>query len=84
MLGQEHPDTLTRTANLASTYREQERWKYLEGPEVQVMETRNKALDQENSDVLANSVNFASTFWDQRWSKEVEELDVPIFETFSW
>ncbi|KIL55165.1 hypothetical protein M378DRAFT_91312, partial [Amanita muscaria Koide BX008] len=35
-----HPDTLTAMANLASTYRNQGRWKEAESLEVQVMETR--------------------------------------------
>ncbi|KAK6605164.1 hypothetical protein H4I96_05746 [Botrytis cinerea] len=39
VFGQEHPSTLTSMANLASTYRNQGRWKEAEDLEVQVMET---------------------------------------------
>jgi hypothetical protein len=39
VLGEEHPSTLTSMANLASTYRNQGRWKEAEELEVQVMET---------------------------------------------
>jgi hypothetical protein len=41
-LGAEHPDTLTSMANLASTYRNQGRWKEAEELEVQVMETSSR------------------------------------------
>ena len=44
VLGEEHPDTLTSMANLASTYRNQGRWKEAEELEVQVMETRKRVL----------------------------------------
>jgi hypothetical protein len=39
VLRRENPDTLTSMANLASTYRNQGRWKEAEDLEVQVMET---------------------------------------------
>jgi len=44
VLGAEHPDTLTIIANLASTYRNQGRWKEAEELEVKVMETRRRVL----------------------------------------
>lgn len=44
VLGQEHPDTLTSMANLASTYRKQGPWKEAEELNVQVMETRKRVL----------------------------------------
>ena len=37
-LGEEHPDTLTSMANLASTYRNQGQWKEAKALEVVVME----------------------------------------------
>jgi hypothetical protein len=52
VLGQEHPDTLTSMANLASTYRNQGRWKEAEDWEVLVMETRKRVLGQEHPDTL--------------------------------
>jgi hypothetical protein len=39
VLGVEYPSTLTSMANLASTYRDQGRWKEAEELEVQMMET---------------------------------------------
>src|SRR5437588_738312 len=44
VLGQEHPDTLTSMANLASTYRNQRRWKEAEELEVQVVETKRQTV----------------------------------------
>ncbi|KAF2842563.1 hypothetical protein M501DRAFT_1022519 [Patellaria atrata CBS 101060] len=45
VLGEEHPDTLTSMANLASTYRNQGRWKEAEKLDVEVMETRKRVLE---------------------------------------
>ncbi|KAH8698104.1 kinesin light chain [Phaeosphaeriaceae sp. PMI808] len=74
VLGDEHPDTLTSMANLASTYRSQGRWKEAEKLEVQVIETRKKVLGDEHPDTLTSMTNLASTYWNQgRW-KEAEEL----------
>jgi Tetratricopeptide repeat len=44
VLGEEHPDTLTSMANLASTYMNQGRWKEAEELEVRVMETSKRVL----------------------------------------
>jgi len=41
VLGQEHPSTLTSIGNLASTYRNQERWNEAEDLQVQVVEKFN-------------------------------------------
>jgi Tetratricopeptide repeat len=46
VLGQEHPDTLTSMANLASTFWSQGRWKEAEELEMQVMETSVRVLGQ--------------------------------------
>ena len=48
-------------ANLASTYRNQERWKEAEGLEVQVMETRKRVLGEEYPDTLTSIHNLAFT-----------------------
>jgi Tetratricopeptide repeat len=50
MLGEEHPDTLASMANLASTYRNQGRWKEAKELEVQVIETRKRVLGEEHPD----------------------------------
>ena len=50
VLGLEHPDTLDSMANLASTYRNQGRWKEAEELFVQVMETSSRVLGVEHPD----------------------------------
>lgn len=75
VLGLEHVDTLTSTANLASTYRHQDRWKEAEELEVHVMQTRKRLLGLEHPDTLSSMDNLASTYTQLgRW-KEVEELE---------
>jgi hypothetical protein len=59
VLGQEHPDTLTSMGNLASTYKNQGRWKEAEELNVQMMETRKRVLGQEHPDTLVNMNNLA-------------------------
>ena len=68
-------------ANLASTYRNQGRWKEAEELEVKVMETRTRVLGEEHPSTLTSMANLASTYWKQgRW-KEAEELEVQVMET---
>ena len=62
VLGEEHLDTLTSIGNLASTYRNQGRWKEAEELEVQVMETRKRVLGEKHPDTLTSMGNLASTF----------------------
>ena len=62
VLGAEHPSTLTSMANLASTYRNQGRWKEAEELEVQVMETSSRVLGAEHPDTLTSMANLASTY----------------------
>ncbi|KAF1967093.1 kinesin light chain [Bimuria novae-zelandiae CBS 107.79] len=81
VLGEEHSDTLTSMANLASTFWNQGRWKKAEELGVQVMETRKRVLGEEHPDTLTSMANLTSTFWNQgRW-KEAEELEVQVMET---
>ncbi|KAF6803648.1 Kinesin light chain 5, partial [Colletotrichum plurivorum] len=81
ILGQEHPLTLLSMGNLASTYRNQGRWKEAEELFVRVMETSLRVLGEEHPDTLTSMGNLASTFWNQgRW-KEAEELEVRVMET---
>jgi hypothetical protein len=61
VLGEEHPHTLTGMANLASTYRDQGRWKEADELEVLVMETRKRVLGEGHPDTLAGMANFAYT-----------------------
>jgi tetratricopeptide (TPR) repeat protein len=81
VLGDEHPDTLTSIANLASTYGDQGRWDEVEELEVEVMKTSKRVLGEEHPDTLTSIANLASTYGDQgRWD-EVEELQVEVMET---
>ncbi|KAN0077438.1 hypothetical protein V8E54_005742 [Elaphomyces granulatus] len=81
VLGPEHPDTLTSTANLASTFWNQGRWMEAEKLEAQVMETYKTVLGPEHPDTLTVMANLASTYWNQgRWT-EAEKLDVQVTET---
>jgi Tetratricopeptide repeat len=57
--------TLTSMGNLASTYRNQGRWKEAEALGVQVMETSLRVLGQEHPDTLNSMGILASTFWNQ-------------------
>jgi hypothetical protein len=66
VLGDEHPDTLTCIANLASTYSDQGRWVEAEELEVQVMETWKRVLADKHPDTLTSIANLASTYSDQR------------------
>ncbi|KAL4946532.1 hypothetical protein BDV06DRAFT_87047 [Aspergillus oleicola] len=79
--GEEHPDTLTSMANLASTYWNQGRWNKAKKLEVEVLETRKTVLGADHPDTLTSMANLASTYWNQgRWS-EAEKLGVEVLET---
>jgi hypothetical protein len=81
VLGEEHPDTLTSMANMASTYWNQGRWKEAEVLNVQVLEATKRVLGEEHPDTLTSMANLASTYWNQgRW-KEAEVLDMLAMET---
>ncbi|KAH0544448.1 hypothetical protein GP486_008515 [Trichoglossum hirsutum] len=57
-------------ANLASTYRNQGRWKEAEELEVQVMKTRKRVLGEEHPDTLTSMANLAFTFRSQDRNEE--------------
>jgi tetratricopeptide (TPR) repeat protein len=81
VLREEHHDTLSSMADLASTYANQGRWKEAELLEVQVMETRKRVLGSEHPDTLSSMANLASTYANQgRW-KEADRLYVQVMET---
>ncbi|KAF2689812.1 hypothetical protein K458DRAFT_458742 [Lentithecium fluviatile CBS 122367] len=60
-LGKEHHSTLTSMANLASTYRNQGRWKEAKELEVEVIETRKRVVREEHPSVLTSMANLAHT-----------------------
>jgi hypothetical protein len=61
VLGDEHPNTLTSMANLASTYWNQGRWKEAEELQVLVTEARKSVLGEGHPDTLTSMVNLAYT-----------------------
>ena len=63
VLGKEHPDTLTNMNNLASIYRNQERWKEAEELQLRAMETRKRALGKELPQTLTSINNLALIYW---------------------
>ncbi|KAJ5819454.1 hypothetical protein N7474_005045 [Penicillium riverlandense] len=68
-LGQDHPDTLTSIANLASTYSSR-------------AETRKTRLgEDDHPDTLSSIANLAATFWNQARWEEAEQLFVQVVET---
>jgi Tetratricopeptide repeat len=81
VLGREDVETSYSLGMLASTYRNQGRWKEAEELGVQVMETRKRVLGQEHPDTLTSMANLALTYRNQgRW-KEAKELEVQVMET---
>jgi len=81
MFGEEHPDTLIRMGNLATTYTNQDRRKEAEELEVRVMVTFKRVVGEGHPFTLTSMGNLASTYRDQgRW-KEAEVLGVRGVET---
>jgi len=64
VLGTKHPSTLISMANLASTYRNQGRWREAEELEVQVIETSLRVLGAEHPDTLTSIYNLLVTYKD--------------------
>ncbi len=77
MLGEEHPSTLTSTADLASTFSNQGRWKGAKLLFVQVKETSSRVLGEEHPNTLTSMANLASTY-QGRW-EEAEEIQAKGF-----
>jgi hypothetical protein len=65
ILGLEDAATLASMGLLASTYRNQRRWKEAEELFMQVMKASLRVLGQEHHDTLASMSNLALTFWNQ-------------------
>lgn len=66
---------ISSTSTLASTYRNQERWREAEG-----LEVRKRVQGPEHPDTLTSMNNLASTHRNQQRWKESEELEVQISE----
>tara|TARA_R110002003_G_scaffold136_2_gene12610 strand:+ start:979 stop:1368 length:390 start_codon:yes stop_codon:yes gene_type:complete len=80
MLTDEHPDTLTSMACLASTYWNQGRWKEAEELEVQVMETSKRVLTDEHPATLTSMNNLAFTLQSQARREEALALMERCFQ----
>jgi hypothetical protein len=81
MLGEEHADTLTNMANLASTYKDQGRWNKAEELQAKELKICARVLGEEHPNTLTSMGNLASTYWDQERWKEAEELEVQVMDT---
>jgi hypothetical protein len=74
VLGAEHRSTLNSMNDLASTYRNQGRWKEAEELRAQVIETRKRVLGAEHLDTLTSMNNLAFT-WKSR-CRRAEALNI--------
>lgn len=64
-LGEDHPDTLTSIADLASAYSDQGRWEEAKQLRSQVLQARKIKLGEDHPDTLTSIADLASTLWDQ-------------------
>ena len=62
LLGQEHPDILTKMNNPAFIYEGQGHWTEAENLEMQVLRTRRGILGQEHPDTLTSMASLVSTY----------------------
>ncbi|KAH7492902.1 Tetratricopeptide repeat-domain-containing protein [Fusarium oxysporum f. sp. albedinis] len=74
VLGEEHPDTLTSMANLASTFWNQGRWNKAEELFMRVIETSLRVLGDEHPSTLTSMANLAITWKDQGRSRDALAL----------
>ncbi|KAJ5101071.1 hypothetical protein N7456_007123 [Penicillium angulare] len=76
-LGEEHPDTLTSLANLASMLSRQGRWAEAETLSLRVLGARQKIFGAEHPATLTSTGNLAYIYcWQDRWADaEALELD---------
>ena len=81
VLGEEHPDTLTSAANLATTYRALGKYAEAEKIELDVLATRKRVLGEEHPDTLASAANLASTYHRQGKYAEAEQIQLDVLET---
>ena len=81
LVGDQHPFSLIGMANLALTHRNQGQSKEAKELEVQVMETRKRALGEMHLETLSSVANLALTYKKQRRWKEAEKLEVQEIET---
>ena len=80
VLGEWHPSTLTRIANLALTYQNQGRWDEAEKLEVETVEKRKTVLGEGHPETLTSIANLASTYRKQGRLDGAEKLEVEVVE----
>lgn len=80
VLGEEHPDTISAMANLATTYCSQGRWKEAEELDVKVLVSSSRVLGEDHPDTITAMDNLAATYGSQGRSKESEELETEVME----
>ncbi|KAK2755649.1 kinesin light chain [Colletotrichum kahawae] len=79
VLGEEHPDTLTSMGNLASTYRNQGRWKEAEELEAKELGICSRVLGEEHPDTLTSMANLAFTWkYQERWGDAIQLLQTCV------
>ena len=79
--GEDHPDTITAMANLASTYWNQGRWNEAESLQNIVLQSRQKILGTDHPDTITAMADLASTYSDQgRWN-EAESLQNTVLQS---
>jgi len=76
LLGEEHPDTLTSTANMALTYTDQGWWKEAEELQAKGLCICSRVLGEEHPDTLTSMANLAFTWESQGRLDEALVLSV--------
>ena len=78
--GEDHPDTLSSMANLATTYGNQGQWAEAEQLDLQVIEKRKTLLGEDHPDTLTSMANLAATYRNQGQWSEAEQLELQVME----
>jgi tetratricopeptide (TPR) repeat protein len=81
VVGNEHPDTLTSKANLASIYSKQGRLNEAEMLKLEVLEASKRVLGGEHPNTITWKANLASTYAEQGRMNEAEMLKLEALET---
>jgi tetratricopeptide (TPR) repeat protein len=80
VLGEEHPDTITAKANLATTYSRQGKEDKAEELKVKVLAARRRVLGEEHPDTITAKANLALTYSMQGKEDKAEELKIKVLE----
>ncbi|CUA67241.1 Kinesin light chain [Rhizoctonia solani] len=77
-LGEQHPETLILTNDLASTYSYLGRYNKAEQLEIQVVNARKQVLGEQHPHTLTSMSNLASTYSDLGRYNETEQLEIQV------